>query len=105
MVTLKRAKLSFGETTMTEETKEKPIRDFTSGRARASIWKRTGEHGPFYRVTVDRMFKREGADHWEYSKAFGPEDLPKLAQVLADANNWIETNPVNTDASAKQAAA
>jgi hypothetical protein len=77
---------------MNDEKKE-PLASFTEGRALAKVWPMNGKNGPFYSVTVQRMYKKEGEESWSYTGIFGDTDLPNVSKVSCDAYNWINANP------------
>ena len=78
--------------------KQKPIRDFKAGAVLASVWPREGANGPFYQVTLQRMYKRDDDSKWEYSDSFGERDLASVSQAASDAYNWIAANPAGIPA-------
>ena len=72
---------------MATQTK-KPAHTLRCGGLKATIWKNSGERGPFYSATFSRPFKStEGA--WRNSASFGLADLEAISILTAQAKAWI----------------
>ncbi|MGE3310700.1 MAG: hypothetical protein AB7O66_12080 [Limisphaerales bacterium] len=67
--------------------KNKPVYEVRTGLIRAAIWEARGENGPFFNVTVGRLFKAQ--EGWRQSSSFGRDDIQRLHAVLSQAHDWI----------------
>ena len=66
----------------------KPAHTLRCGGLKATIWKNSGERGPFYSATFSRPFK--GAKgQWRNSTSFGLADLEAITILTAQAKAWI----------------
>lgn len=68
----------------------KPAHEIRRGNVKALIWENAGQHGAFYRFTVERLYK-DGVI-WKSSATFGANDIPKLASVLVQVEDWLKTH-------------
>lgn len=71
------------------EEQIKPIKQFSSGALRVSVWKREHNGEFFYNATASRAFTRDEGKSWEYSDSFGRDDLPIVAALLNQAFSFI----------------
>jgi hypothetical protein len=77
-------------------TKENPIHQVRSGVLGVSIWRREGEKGPFYSVTVSRAYRQ--GEEWKHADSFGQDDLLLLAKLIDQAHSWIIAQPAKQQA-------
>lgn len=72
-----------------DETKNTPpAKTIRYGRIEAAIWKRQGEQGPWYSVTLSRSYK-DADDQWQRSDNLSRDDLLTAAKALDQAHSWI----------------
>lgn len=70
-------------------TKAKPAHSIKLGNVKAAIWQNTGKDGTArFNATFSRPFK--DGEAWKESQSFGRAELTLLAQVIQDAQVWIE---------------
>ena len=77
-------------------TNEKPAHKIRKGAIEVAIWRREGEKGPFYNVTMSRSYKQ--GEEWKHADSFGADDLLLLAKLLDQAHSWIISQPAKTQA-------
>lgn len=77
---------------MTEQNKDKPIKDFRSGGIQASVWrnevKKESEIVVRYSVRIQKRFKNKEGEY-ENTNYFFRDDLPKLILVAQKAFEFI----------------
>jgi hypothetical protein len=73
--------------------KNAPVHEVKLGRVRAAIWKNDSGKGPWYSVTVSKLYKDE-AGKWQDGSNFSREDLPLLMKVAEEAFTWVYQHPV-----------
>ena len=77
---------------MTEQNKDKPIKDFRSGNIQASVWrnelKKESEIVVRYSVRIQKRFKNKEGEY-ENTNYFFQDDLPKLILVAQKAFEFI----------------
>jgi len=77
---------------MTEQNKDKPIKDFRSGNIQASVWRnevdKDGRIVVRYSVRIQKQFRKEGGDYQDTNYYFR-DDLPKLILVAQKAFEYI----------------
>ena len=78
-----------------EKTKTKPVHVVSVGLIQAAIWPNIGNHGDFYSVTFDRLFKRDDETPWENSNSFRKKDIAAVLLTAEDAYKWIASNEAN----------
>ena len=66
----------------------KPIHEIRLGRVRAAVWLNESAKGPFYPVTISRLYK-DDAGKWADAQGFDRDDLPLVAKVADRAHTWI----------------
>lgn len=75
-----------------EEVAKAPLKRFTLGDVSAAVFQNerqvNGEPRVFHNVSVSRSYEKDGRYHRTHS--FGKDDLPRLAQVLKEAEAFIE---------------
>jgi hypothetical protein len=69
---------------------KRPAHEIRRGPIKATIWENKGKDGVFFKFTVARLYK-EG-DDWKSTSSFGSQDIPKLAGVLVQVEDWIREN-------------
>jgi hypothetical protein len=67
----------------------KPVKEFSDGPIKVSVWRSEGEHGPRYSVTCRRRYKDKAADEWKDSYSYGQDDILALAKLLDLAHTWM----------------
>jgi len=72
---------------MAQQDSKKPVHEVRRGSVKALIWENAGEHGVFHRFTIVRLYK--DGDQWKTTASFGANDIPKLATVLVQVEDWI----------------
>jgi hypothetical protein len=88
---------------MTEKTmndKKKPTFSIRIGKIKATCWKNTSGENSFMSYKLSRSYKdKEG--HWMDSDAYGIEDLPVIASLVAEIQRRHLTagTPDSTDVS------
>ena len=66
----------------------KPAHTLRCGGLKATIWKNSGERGPFYSATFSRPFKDQSGA-WRNGTSFGLNDLEALMNVAFEAKECI----------------
>ncbi len=69
-------------------SKNKPAHEIRVGLVKAAIWKVEHEKGPFFSVSLVRIYK--GARGWKQSSSFSGRELSTVAEVAGQATAWIE---------------
>lgn len=87
---------------MSNEAKNKPIKQFRAGALGVSVWqKKSSVDGSlFFNATPSRVYKddkKPEGNQWQYTDSFMRDDLPIIAALLNQAFSWI----VATEAKAK----
>jgi hypothetical protein len=72
-----------GETTMS-----KPAHKIRLGNLQVTIWRNSGERGPWYSIVPSRSFK-QGDEGWRETEALGFDDLLPMAKLFDLAHSWI----------------
>lgn len=67
-----------------------PAHEIRIGSIKASVWRNQIRNGPYYNVTVTRLYK--DGNLWRQSSHFGRDDLLTLAKCVDLAHTWIVTN-------------
>ena len=69
--------------------KQKPVHEIRNGGIKASIWLNVGKDGKsdHHSITISRSYKL--GEEWRQTTSFFPADLPRLAEVLAQAGQWV----------------
>jgi hypothetical protein len=77
---------------MTEQNKDKPIKDFRSGGIQAGVWRnevqKDGNTTVRYSVKIQKRFKNKKAEY-ENTNYYFRDDLPKLILVANKAFEYI----------------
>ena len=75
---------------MTNNTNNKPVKQFRIGLISAAVWRREAGGNTFHSVTIDRSYKDEDGN-WQRTNSYDVGDLfivkilaEKAAQFLAD---------------------
>jgi hypothetical protein len=75
-----------------DEAAKAPLKRFTLGDVSAAVFQNerqvNGETRVFHNVSVSRSYEKDGRYHRTHS--FGKDDLPRLAQVLKEAEAFID---------------
>jgi len=79
-----------GVSIMTNNTDNKPVKQFRIGLISAAVWRREAGGNTFHSVTIDRSYKDEDGN-WQRTNSYDVGDLfivkllaEKAAQFLAD---------------------
>lgn len=87
------------------EHTHKPELEIRSGAVQATAWRNEGEYGPYYTVTITRLY-RDPHRRWHRLSTFRPQDLPAYRNVVAQMQEelsslscGIETEPAAINAS------
>jgi hypothetical protein len=59
------------------------VQEYRLGRVKAVIWLNETQLGARHSVQFFRLYKPEGAEHWQSTTSFNRDDLPLVAK-LAD---------------------
>lgn len=91
---------------MSEQNKDKPIKDFRCGNCQASVWRneveKNGQTVVRHSVRIQKRFRKDDGDYQDTNYYFR-DDLPKLILVaqkafefisLAESKDAEETVPV-----------
>lgn len=70
-----------------ESPKPRPVHEVRFGAVRAAIWRNESQNGPWYSVTLSRLYK--DGDQWRDSTSFGRDDLLLVAKASDCAHTWI----------------
>lgn len=77
---------------MSEQNKEKPIKDFRSGNIQASVWKneveKNGQVVVRHSVRIQKQFRKDDGDYKDTNYYFR-DDLPKLILVAQKSFEFI----------------
>lgn len=68
---------------------QKPVHEIRLGKVKAAIWKNETDAGPRFSVTIVRLYKKDGEQHWETSTSFGRDELPLVSKVADMVHTWI----------------
>ena len=75
-----------------EEAARGPLKRFTLGDISAAVFQNErivgGETRVFHNVSVSRSYEKDG--RYLRSHSFGRDDLPRLAQVLKEAEAFVD---------------
>jgi hypothetical protein len=66
-----------------EEQPRRPVQEYRLGRVMAVNWLNETQLGARHSVQFFRLYKPEGAEHWQSTTNFNRDDLPLVAR-LAD---------------------
>jgi hypothetical protein len=88
---------------MQDREKQKPIRIFRCGGARAAVWlgtvKKNGKDVDVRRIRIQKSYKDKNTGEWVNTEWLFLEDLPKIAAVAAEAYRYFRVyseEPDNT---------
>jgi hypothetical protein len=65
----------------------KPVHEIPDGALKATIWKKDGEHGPWYQVTCRRRYK--DGEEWKDTQSYNEDDLLRMSKLFDQADTWI----------------
>lgn len=86
---------------MSEQTKEKPVKQLRAGALSVAVWRRRGNDGTvFFSATPSRCYK-DNQENWCYTDSFNRDDLPVVSCLMQQAFSWI----VAQETKAKETAA
>lgn len=66
----------------------RPIKTFTCGCIKISVWPRNGDLGPSYSISPRKIVKKE--DRWCHAISFGDYDVASLVLGLLECHLWIQ---------------
>jgi hypothetical protein len=72
-----------------EEQPRRPVQEFRLGRIKAVIWLNETQLGARHSVQFFRLYKPEGAEHWQNTTSFNRDDLPLVAKLADLAMMYI----------------
>ncbi|HLJ92767.1 MAG TPA: hypothetical protein VKU02_06175 [Gemmataceae bacterium] len=78
-----------------------PAHKLRFGVLQVTIWRNTGEKGPWYSAVPTRSYK-QGDETWKETDSLGADDLLPMAELLRQAFSWI-AKQMQADAKAKKA--
>jgi hypothetical protein len=78
-----------------------PAHKIRFGNLQVTIWRNTGEKGPWYSAVPSRSYKN-GDDAWKDSDSLNAEDMPIMADLLRQAFSWI-VKQKHADSTARKA--
>lgn len=78
--------------------KAKPAHKIRHRDILVTIWKNSGDKGPWYSVIPSRVYKQ--GEEWKETDRFDFDDLLLLAKLLDEAHSWIR----NAEQAERQAA-
>ena len=78
---------------MTEQTAQRPLKQFRAGGIRVAIWQnegvRNGQPILLHSVTLNKRYRDQNTGEWTDSNSFFPDDLPRLRLLLDKAYEHI----------------
>jgi hypothetical protein len=86
-----------------ENIMSKPAHKIRIGVLQATIWRNTGDNGPWYSVVPSRSYK-QGDETWKETDSLGADDLLPMAKLLDQAHTWIVSQQ-QADAKARKESA
>ena len=72
-----------------DEQPRRPVQEYRLGRVKAVIWLNETQLGARHSVQFFRLYKPEGAEHWQSTTSFNRDDLPLVAKVADLAMMYI----------------
>lgn len=66
----------------------RPIKTFTCGCIKISIWPRNSDLGPAFSISPRKVIKKE--DRWCHAISFGDYDVASLVLGLLECHLWIQ---------------
>lgn len=69
--------------------RQPPVATFRYGRVKATVWCNVTDRGPFFAVTIARIYKIEATNEWAQSYSLGRDDLLPAAEAARQAWAWI----------------
>ena len=77
---------------MSQQEKDKPIKDFRAGNIQASVWRnevqKDGQTVVRYSVKIQKQFRKDDGDYQETNYYFR-DDIPKLILVAQKSYEYI----------------
>ena len=70
------------------QTRVQPVEEIRIGSVKAAIWKNTGDSGPRYNVTFQRLYRTDEGK-WLSTPSFGRDDLLVLQKVANEAHTRV----------------
>ena len=77
----------------TETPKQKPTHEVRVNHVKLALWKNETANGPFFSVTVSRVFKKD--DKWQRTANLNGSDMLALAKAADKADDWIRQQAVD----------
>ena len=82
----------------------KPAHKIRRGVLQVTIWRNSGERGPWYSVVPSRGYK-QGDDIWKETDSLNGDDCLPMAKLLDLADTWIMHQQQADQKAKKEAAA
>jgi len=67
----------------------KPAHKLRDGLLQVTIWRNTGDNGPWYSITYTRSYKNDNGD-WKESDSLPADDCLPMAELNREAYAWIK---------------
>jgi hypothetical protein len=72
-----------------DEQPRRPAQEYRLGRVKAVIWLNETQLGARHSIQFFRLYKPEGAEHWQNTTSFNRDDLPLVAKLADLAMMYI----------------
>jgi hypothetical protein len=72
-----------------DEQPRRPVQEYRLGRVKAVIWLNETQLGARHSLQFFRLYKPEGAEHWQSTTSFNRDDLPLVAKLAEMAMMYI----------------
>ena len=72
-----------------EEQPRRPVQEYRLGRVKVVIWLNETQLGARHSVQFFRLYKPDGAEHWQNTTSFNRDDLPLVARLADLAMMYI----------------
>lgn len=69
------------------DSNNKPAHEIRIGHVKATIWANHSERGSRFNVSIQRLYKADGA--WKSTTSFSRDDLPLVVKVADMSHTWI----------------
>ena len=74
---------------MSEETKNKPVKQFRCGAVGVSIFRREHNGETYYNATPSRAYTKDNGKTWQYSDSFSRDEMPAVSLLMSQAFSWV----------------
>ena len=72
-----------------DDQPRRPVQEYRLGRVKAVIWLNETQLGARHSVQFFRLYKPEGAEHWQSTTSFNRDDLPLVAKLADMAMMYV----------------